>query len=850
MNERPMSDRSGHRSPCRSLFAMLLASIALALLVIPVAAHVVLVSATPVADSVIGQPPPVIKVRFDMAPETKFAAIHVLDARGQVMAGGAATIDPSDPTIIAVPIPHLPFGLYTVAWQALAPDGHLSKGNYAFTLTASPGPAAPAEPEAAGAPTTYPAAPASASGTSGNPSLLMVVVRWWRYLALAVLLGTFGLAVLVVSPVTRERADGDLRWQEATRMLRGAALGGAVSFALAHLVTLLVQAARVTDVSLTAINGETVRSLAFDTVYGDIWRLSALLVVILVLGIALLLFADRWPHLPQTRLGIVTTARPRLRTVRRVTTMTQWPWWLGFALSLLLAGTLSLSSHAIVEMHGPVLAVLADGVHLGAMSVWFGGLLILLGALPRLLRPLEPAERIELRAALIARFSPVSLVCMVALIVTGIYAMTLHTSRDTILHASYGQTLLIKHAAIVPLLAVAASNLRVIKPRLRHTVWAQRWLPRLMGVEAAIGLVVLGLTALLTQLPPAYMQMGGSNGAAANLTTRAAQPAAPLPIGTLGPDADLTSIAQTTQTIRTAQLAAVVQTTDGQDGSALAVTVLDPTTIPTGSDPSTSPVGRQLPDVQEVYALLIFTGADLGQTRVPLAREPDGWYRATGNFFPIKGNWQMQLVIRRANVAADARLTAAITSDSTRVQPAATPATQSGFLWPRFLPSALTGALLVLVGSTLLALQRSRRFGAVRAGRRATLFGAWSVGALMIGAVVFGYFSVARTPTTDLRNPTANDAATLARGQQLFAQNCAVCHGATGHGDGPLAPQLHPRPADIAGSMVSAHTDGDLYWYISHGIPGSAMPAWSGPLSDQEIWAVARYVRSLRSGAP
>lgn len=850
MSDRQTCDRSGRHPAPRSLFAVLLASIALTLLVIPVSAHVVLVAATPIVDSVIGQPPPVIKVRFDMAPETKFAAINVLDARGETVGGGAATVDASDPTIITAQIASLPPGLYTVAWQALAPDGHLSKGNYAFTLTADPGPAAPAAPEAAGASASGAAGLASASDTSGNPSLLMVVVRWWRYLALAILLGAFGLAVLVVSPVTGGNADGDRRWQEATRILRGYALGGVVAFALAHLATLLVQAARVSDVSLTGITGETLRSLAFDTVYGDLWRLSTLLAAILV-GIALLVFADRLPYMPAIHLGIVATARRQPQTVvQRVRSATRWPWWLGFALSLMLVGTLSLSSHAIVEMHGPVLAVLADGVHLGAMSLWFGGLLILLGALPRLLRPLDPEARVELRAALIARFSPVSLGCVVALVVTGIYAMTLHTSRDTILHASYGQTLLMKHAVIVPLLAVAAINLRVIKPRLRREAWAQRWLPRLMGVEAAIGLVVLGLTALLTQLPPAYMQMGGSNGAVANLAAGVAQPAAPLPAGALGPDADLTSIAQTTQTARTAQLAAVLQTTDGQDGSALSVNLLDPTTIPIGSDPSTSPVGRQLPDVQAVYALLTFAGADLGQTKVPLARETDGWYRATGSFFPIKGNWQIQLVIRRANVAEDARLDYTFLSDPTRVQPAATSATQPGFLWPRFLPNALTGALLALLGSALLVLQRSRRFGTVLSGRYIRLFGSWSIGALVIGAVVFGYFSVARTPTTDLRNPTASDAATLARGQQLFAQNCAVCHGATGHGDGLQAPHLHPHPADIAGGMVSAHTDGDLYWYISHGIPGSAMPAWSGSLSDQEIWAVIRYARSLRSAAP
>src|SRR3546814_7611277 len=37
----------------------------------------------------------------------------------------------------------------------------------------------------------------------------------------------------------------------------------------------------------------------------------------------------------------------------------------------------------------------------------------------------------------------------------------------------------------------------------------------------------------------------------------------------------------------------------------------------------------------------------------------------------------------------------------------------------------------------------------------------------------------------------------LARGQQLYAEQCAGCHGADGHGDGPLARQLEPKPVDL-----------------------------------------------------
>ena len=281
-------------------------------------------------------------------------------------------------------------------------------------------------------------------------------------------------------------------------------------------------------------------------------------------------------------------------------------------------------------------------------------------------------------------------------------------------------------------------------------------------------------------------------------------------------------------------------TTTGKDGSALDANIVDPTT------------SQPLADVQRVTALITFSGADLGQTSVLLPRDPNGHYRATGVFFPIKGVWTVQLVIRRENVAEDARLNFSFTSDPARFQAAEPPAStvanaKAGFLWPRLLPNAWFGLMLALVGAALLGLTYPSRFRATLRGRTRTAYRAWSVGALLVGVIVFGYYSTDRTPTTGIANPLPNDTATLARGQQLFAQNCAICHGAGGKGDGPLGQNLNPRPVDLTGSHLTTHTDGDLYWWIGHGIAGTGMPSFTGTLGDQDIWALIRYVRSLHS---
>ncbi len=95
-------------------------------------------------------------------------------------------------------------------------------------------------------------------------------------------------------------------------------------------------------------------------------------------------------------------------------------------------------------------------------------------------------------------------------------------------------------------------------------------------------------------------------------------------------------------------------------------------------------------------------------------------------------------------------------------------------------------------------------------------------------------------------NPLLADAATLAAGRQLYAENCAACHGARGKGDGPLAPGLAPRPADFTQHMVPGqHSDGQVFLWIKQGFPGGAMPAWGNRLDDRQIWQVVTYLRSF-----
>jgi mono/diheme cytochrome c family protein len=95
-------------------------------------------------------------------------------------------------------------------------------------------------------------------------------------------------------------------------------------------------------------------------------------------------------------------------------------------------------------------------------------------------------------------------------------------------------------------------------------------------------------------------------------------------------------------------------------------------------------------------------------------------------------------------------------------------------------------------------------------------------------------------------NPLSVNAQTIQDGQQLYAANCATCHGDTGRGDGPAATGLNPRPANLTQHMgPGKHTDGQIYLWIKNGFPNSAMPAWSQRLSEEQIWQLVSYLRTF-----
>ncbi len=107
--------------------------------------------------------------------------------------------------------------------------------------------------------------------------------------------------------------------------------------------------------------------------------------------------------------------------------------------------------------------------------------------------------------------------------------------------------------------------------------------------------------------------------------------------------------------------------------------------------------------------------------------------------------------------------------------------------------------------------------------------------------------------TTTVDQPVQSD-----RVAALFANQCAMCHGPTGAGDGPAAYLLSPRPRDFTTGIFrfkstlepQPPTLDDLTRTISNGIARTGMPGFGGVLTDAEVAALAEYVLKLGGITP
>lgn len=116
--------------------------------------------------------------------------------------------------------------------------------------------------------------------------------------------------------------------------------------------------------------------------------------------------------------------------------------------------------------------------------------------------------------------------------------------------------------------------------------------------------------------------------------------------------------------------------------------------------------------------------------------------------------------------------------------------------------------------------------------------------ALIIGLLI-GIAALGVASGVGLKDlPTSAKERDTVSGREIYVNTCIRCHGIDGKG--AMGIQLAPPPADLTSDSVQNRLDASLFKRIHDGKPNTAMGAWKYSVSDDEIWDVLAYIRTMK----
>jgi copper resistance protein C len=97
-------------------------------------AHAFLDRASPAVGSTVHTPPTEVRIQYSEELEPAYSTAHVEDASGATVSTGTVHVDPTERSVLIVPLGALKPGRYKVIWKVLSVDTHVTNGTFNFTV--------------------------------------------------------------------------------------------------------------------------------------------------------------------------------------------------------------------------------------------------------------------------------------------------------------------------------------------------------------------------------------------------------------------------------------------------------------------------------------------------------------------------------------------------------------------------------------------------------------------------------------------------------------------------------------------------------------------------------------------
>ncbi|MCJ7672099.1 MAG: copper resistance protein CopC/CopD [Acidimicrobiia bacterium] len=388
----------------------------------PAFAHAELVESDPAPGAVLAKSPAAIALNFTETVQVENGGVRLFDADGDRVDQGAVEVSGST---VRAPVPKLDDGSYVVTWRALSGDSHPIQGAFTFQVGEGVGPGATSR-EVTGLADRL-------LGEQGGDKIVGAMYGIVRGLVFA------GLALLIGGAVFAAAISPRARRSRRARAIVGV---GWVVTLVASIVGLLIYGPYVSGLGLgemfsTSLLGDTVGER-----FGQIW-----LVRIVVLLVAVPLLAVLFRRSDADADADADAEPARLPA-----------WWLpvGAVAAIVLAATPGLAGHAVSGDWVRV-AVVADTLHVLAMAVWLGGIVVLAAVTLRSRATID-----QLRES-VPRFSRVALGCIAVLAATGAFQTWRQVgSLDALRSTDYGRILMVKLVLFAAIVVFAAFSREVV----------------------------------------------------------------------------------------------------------------------------------------------------------------------------------------------------------------------------------------------------------------------------------------------------------------------------------------------------------------------------------------------------